>query len=61
MASYHVNNKVSRKSLLNNIGNKIKTVAEVASAVKRIFDVGRMLYNGVRAIGPAAASVGLLL
>lgn len=61
MASYHFNNKVPHKSLLSNIGSKIKNVAEIAGAVKGIYDVGKMLYNGVRTIGPVASTVGLLL
>lgn len=61
MASYHFNNKRSPKSFLSNIGSKVKNVAEFAGAVKGIYDVGKMIYHGARAISPVASAVGLLL
>ena len=61
MASFHFNNKVSHKSLFSNIGTKIKNVAEIAGALKGIYDIGKLLYNGAWTIGPVASTVGLLL
>ena len=61
MASLHFNHRKQKESFLSNIGHKIKHVAEIAGAVKGIYDTGRMVYNGIRAIGPAAATVGMLL
>jgi hypothetical protein len=61
MASYHFNNRRSHNSLLSNIGNKVKHVAEFAGAVKGIYDVGKMIYHGARAISPIASAAGLLI
>ena len=62
MASLHFNHRGgTRHSFLSNVGNKIKHAAEIAGAVKGIYDVGRMVYHGARAIAPAAAAVGMCL
>jgi hypothetical protein len=60
----HFNNRSRRspkQSFLSGIGNKVKQAAEVAGAVKGLYDVGRMIYQGVQTIGPAVASAGILL
>ena len=62
MASMHFNNhRRPKQSFLSSIGNKVKQAAEVAGAVKSLYDVGRMIYQGVKTIGPAVASAGILL
>ena len=61
MASLHFNHRKQKQSFLSDVGNKIKHVAEIAGAVKGIYDTGRRVYNGIRAIGPAMATVGMLL
>ena len=60
MVRYHFNNGFSHTQLLSNIGHEVKGVAEIAAAVKGMYDVGKMLYNGVCAIGVVASTVGLL-
>ena len=40
----------------NNVGQKLKTTAEVAGAIKGMWDVGKTIYGGVRAIAPLAGA-----
>ena len=57
-------NNISRnhnQSQLSSIGNKVKNAAEIAGAVKGIYDTGRMLYNAAQYIGPAVAAAGVIL
>lgn len=61
MASVHFNHRRPKQSFLSGIGNKVKQAAEIAGAVKGLYDVGRMIYQGVQTIGPAVASAGILL
>ena len=62
MASMHFNNhRRAKPSFMSNIGNKVKQVAEIAGAMKGIYDVGRMAYHTIRTVGPAVATVGALL
>jgi len=61
MASMHFSHRRQKPSFFSNIGNKVKNAAEIVGAVKGIYDVGRMVYNGVRTIGPAVAAAGVLL
>ena len=42
----------------HNMGQKLKTGAEIAGAVKGIWNTGKAIYGGVRAIAPL---VGALL
>ncbi len=47
---------------LDNVGQKIKNVAEIAGAVKGAWDVGKMIYGGFQVALPyfeAAMLVGL--
>ena len=57
-------NNISRnrsQSWFSSIGNKVKHAAEIAGAVKGIYDTGRMLYNAAQYIGPAVAAAGVIL
>ena len=36
-------------SMLESVGQKVKTVAEIAGAAKGIWDIGRMIYTGAQA------------
>ena len=40
----------------NNLGQKLKTTAEVAGAIKGIWDVGKTIYGGVQALAPLAGA-----
>ena len=57
-------NNISRnhnQSWLSSSGNKVKHAAEIAGALKGIYDTGRMLYNAAQYIGPAVAAAGVML
>ena len=48
--------------LLENVGPKVKNAAEIAGAVKGVWDVGKMIYSGFQVAAPyleAAMLVGL--
>ena len=52
----------SHVGLLENVGQKVKNIAEIAGAVKGAWDVGKMVYSGFQVAGPwieAAMLVGL--
>jgi len=53
-------NRSNSQSWLSSIGNKVKHAAEIAGAVKGIYDTGRMLYNAAQYIGPAVAAAGVI-
>jgi len=38
------------------LGPKLKTTAQVAGAIKGIWDVGKTIYGGVQAIAPLAGA-----
>ena len=38
----------------DNMGQKLKTTAQVAGAIKGIWDVGKTIYGGVQALAPLA-------
>ena len=57
--SRHINN--SRQSWLSDIGNKVKGAAEIAGAMKGIYDVGKMVYSGAQAIAPYVATAAMAL
>jgi hypothetical protein len=40
---------------LASIGEKVKTGAEIAGALKSIYDVGSTIYRGIQAAAPVAA------
>jgi len=54
-------NRNHSQSWFSSIGNKVKHAAEIAGAVKGIYDTGRMLYNAAQYIGPAVAAAGVIL
>jgi hypothetical protein len=58
MASLHNFHKNKHPGFFEGIGNKIKFGAEVAGAVKTIFDVGKGIYT---TLGPAAGLVAALV
>ena len=61
MAHPHNVNPSQNKSLMRGIGDKVKKVAEIAGAVKGIFDTGKMIYQTVAPmIRPAVAAARLL-
>ena len=57
MAHLHQFHKNQNPGLFASIGNKIKSVAEVAGAIKSIYEIGKGVYSSV---GPAAAAVAAL-
>ena len=57
MAHLHQFHKNQSPGLFASIGSKIKSVAEVAGALKTIWDVGKGIASTV---GPAAAAVAAL-
>ena len=61
MAHIHNMNRVKSQSWLSSISNKEKNVAEIAGAVKGIYDTGKMLYNAAQYIGPVVAAAGVIL
>ena len=61
-----------KPSFLSSLGNKVKSALEYGMAAKGLFDMGKgihqgvstyapMVYNGLKAIGPTAATVASLL
>jgi hypothetical protein len=46
---------------MSDIGNKIRTVAEVAGTAHGIYQLGTAVYQGAQAMGPVVATAGLLL
>jgi len=57
MAHLH-NTQGHQTEFWHNMGQKLKTGAEIAGAVKGIWNTGKAIYGGVRAIAPL---VGALL
>lgn len=49
----------SATSPLADIGGKVRGVAEVVGAAKGLYDVGRAVYHGARAVAPYITSVGM--
>ena len=54
MAHLHNFYKNQNPGFFEGVGNQIKFGAEIAGAVKTIFDVGKTIYSTV---GPAAAAI----
>jgi len=42
----------SHVGLLENVGQKVKNIAEIAGAVKGAWDVGKMVYAGFQVASP---------
>jgi len=49
----------SATSTLSDLGGKVKSVAEVVGAAKGLYDVGRVVYHGARALTPLITTVGI--
>ena len=47
MAHLHNMTGRTKPSWLTKVGNRVKTIAELAGTAKGIWDVGRGLYNGI--------------
>ena len=61
MAHMHsLSNRQSQSSWMSDIGNKIRTVAEVAGTAHGIYQLGKAVYHGAQAMGPVVATAGLL-
>ena len=56
MAHLH-NHNYQRQSLWQGNGSKIKTGVEVAGAIKRIWDAGKVIYGGIQASAPIAGAL----
>jgi len=41
----------------DNLGQKLKSTAQVAGAIRGIWDVGKTVYGGVQALAPLALAV----
>ena len=54
MAHLHQFHKNQHPGLFASIGHKIKSVAEVAGAIKTIYDIGK---GGATTVGPALAAL----
>ena len=61
MAHMQNTHRSRNRGWLSSIGNKVKNAAEIAGAVKGIYDTGRMLYNAAQYIGPSVAAAGVVL
>jgi len=55
MAHLHNTSRHTKPSWLTRLGNKVKTVAELAGTAKGIWDVGRGIYSGISTYGPIVA------
>lgn len=61
MAHTHNIHRTQQPSLMSSIGSKVKQAAEIAGAVKGLYDTGKLIYQTVAPlIGPAVATAGLL-
>ena len=61
MAHLHnISNKQRQSSWMSDIGNKIRTVAEVAGTAHGIYQLGKAVCQGAQAMGPVVATAGLL-
>jgi hypothetical protein len=57
MASLHNFPKNKHPGFFHGIGDKIKFGAEIAGAVKTIFDVGKGIYSAVSTVAPIASAL----
>ena len=46
---------------MSDIGNKVRTVAEVAGTPHGLYQLGEAVYQGPQAMGPVVATAGLLV
>jgi hypothetical protein len=61
MAHLHNMHRKQSHSFWTSVGEKVRHAAEIAGAVKGLYDTGRMIYNAAQYIGPAVASAGVIL
>ncbi len=59
MANYRDNN--SNHHLLQNIGSKVKDVAELAGTLKGLYNLGKLAYSGVQVVLPYLEATALLV
>ena len=52
----HLQNR-QKTSFTQGIGTKIRTGAEIAGAIKSIWDVGNTIYSGIRAAAPVIGAI----
>ena len=50
LSNHYARNR--RPSMLEQIGNKVKSVAEIAGTAKGIYDAGKYIYGIGRTLGP---------
>ena len=48
---------IRNPSMLENIGQKVKTGAEIMGGLKGIYDTGKMLYSGFKIAAPIVAAL----
>ena len=59
---HHFKNHNNREpSLFENVGQKVKSAAEIAMALKGIYDVGRYIYSGIAAAAPVLTAAAAVL
>jgi hypothetical protein len=51
----------SKPSLVARIGEKVRNAAEIAGALKGIYDIGRTIYTVGRTVAPYVASAAAVL
>ena len=62
MAHLHNFNRNQRSSSwLSDLGNKVKTGAEMIGTAHTLYTLGKMAYQGIQTISPMVATAGLLL
>ena len=61
MAHLHNMHRKQSQGFWSSVGEKVKHAAEIAGAVKGLYDTGRMIYNASQYIGPAVAAAGAIL
>ena len=48
---------IRNPSMLENIGQKVKTGAEIMGGLKGIYDTGKMLYSGFKIAAPIVSAL----
>ena len=57
MAQLHNLGNIRNPGMLENIGQKVKTGAEIVGTLKGIYDTGKMLYSGYKFAAPIVAAL----
>ena len=55
MAHLHNMSRRTKPTWLSKVGNRVKTIAEIAGTAKGVWDVGRGIYQGIQTYGPMVA------